>query len=81
MGARGRELVATDEPTVVSKLFFDAIVVEDSQSDGSFPNSSWANECDWSETLSETDDLLDQPVAPKAGPWWLGREFGVFRRW
>ena len=40
MSARGGELIAADEPTVVSKPFLDAIVVEDSQSDGRFPNPS-----------------------------------------
>ena len=38
MSPGGGELVATNEPTVISEPFLDAIVVEDSQSDGSFPN-------------------------------------------
>jgi hypothetical protein len=29
MSTRGRELVTTDEPSVVTKPLFDAIVVED----------------------------------------------------
>ena len=58
MGARWGELVTTDKPTVVSEPFLDAIVVEDSQSDGCFPNPSWTNEGDWTEGFGDTDDLL-----------------------
>ena len=68
MGARGRELVATDEPTVLSKPPHDPIVVEDSKSDGRFPDSSWTNESDWSEVFCETNDLLCQFVAPETDP-------------
>ena len=59
MGARGGELVATDESAVVPEPFLDAVVVEDGQSNGSFPDSSWADESSWSEAFRETDDLLD----------------------
>ena len=74
MGARGRELVATDEPTVLSKPPHDPIVVEDSKSDGRFPDSSWTNESDWSEVFCQANNLLDQLVASKTGPWPRGRE-------
>ena len=49
MSARSRELVAADESTVVSKLFLDAIVVEDGQSDGRLPDPPWADESNRSE--------------------------------
>ena len=70
IGARGGELVATNKPTVVPKLFLYAIVVEDSQSDGCFPDSPGTNESDRIEIFGKTDGLLDQLVAPKAGPRW-----------
>ena len=69
MRTRGGELVATDEPTVVSKPFLDPIVVEDGQSDGGFPDPSWTDESDWSEGFCEANDLLDQLVATKTGSW------------
>jgi hypothetical protein len=37
---RGGELVAADEPTVVAKPSFDAIVVEDGESDGCLADSA-----------------------------------------
>ena len=59
MYTRGRELVATNKPTLVSKTFLDAIVVEDSQSDGRFPDPTWTDESDWREVFGEVNDLLD----------------------
>ena len=59
MIARGRELVATDESTVLSEAPFDAIVVEDSQSDRGLPDSSWADESNRSKVFYKTDDLVD----------------------
>ena len=77
MSARCGELVATDKPTVFSELFLDAVVVEDSQSDGCFPDPPWTNESDWTEGFGDTDDLLDQLVTSEAGPrpwgWGLSR--------
>ena len=52
-------MIATDEPTVVSKPFPDAIVMEDSPSDGRFPDPPYTDEGDWGEGFRETDDLLD----------------------
>jgi len=75
MSARGRELVATDKPTVGSKSFLDAIVVEDGESDGRFPNPPCADESDWSEIFCEANDLLDQILASETSPWWWGRRF------
>jgi hypothetical protein len=59
MSVRSWELVATDEPTVIAEPFLYAIVVEDSQGDGSFPDATWADKSDWGEVFSKTNDLLD----------------------
>ena len=75
MSLGGGELVATNEPTVVSKPFLYAIVVEDSQSDGGFPNPPCTDEGNRGEVSCEADDLLDQLVAPEAGPWRRRRQF------
>ena len=74
---RGWELVTTDKPTVVSKPFLDAIVVEDRQYDGCFPNPPRTDESDWGEVSCETNDLLDQLVTSETGPW---RRWGRFSR-
>ena len=73
MCGRGGELVATNKPTVVSKPFLDAIVMQDSQSDGRFPDPPCADESDWSEVFREANDLRDQLVASNTGPWRWGR--------
>ena len=59
MSKRGRELVATDKPAVVSEPFLNAPVVEDGEGDRRFSDPPWTNESDWREALCETDDLLD----------------------
>ena len=59
MCARGGELVAMNKPTVVSKPFLDAVVMEDSQGDGSFPDPPCADESDWGEVFCEANDLRD----------------------
>ena len=74
----GGELVTTDEPAVFSEPFLNAIVVEDGESDGSFPDPSCTDESNWGEVFCETDDLVDQLVPSKAGPRWRGR--GLSRR-
>ena len=68
MGRRSRELVATDETTVVAKPFLDAAVVNRIEGNGSFPNSSCTDEGDGLEVLCETNYLLNQFFAPKTGP-------------
>ena len=73
MSARGGELVATDKTTVDSKPFLDAIVVEDCEGDGRFPNPPCADESDWSEIFCELDDLFDQVLASETGPGRWGR--------
>ena len=56
---RGRELIATDKPAVVPKPVLDPIMVEDGQSNRRLPDPPWADECNRSEVLCETNDLLD----------------------
>ena len=68
MGARGGELVATDETTLVSKSLLDVIVMEDSQGNGRFPDPPRTDESDWNEVFCETDDLPDQLVTSETGP-------------
>jgi hypothetical protein len=75
MSARSWELVATNEPAVVAKSLLDAIVVEDSQSDGRLPDPPWTDESDGCEVLCEANNLLDQLVASKTGPRRRGRQF------
>ena len=71
MSARGGELVATDEPTAVAKPLFDALVVEDSQSNRCLANSTGTNQGDRNEIFCETNDPLDQLAASKAcSRWW-----------
>ena len=68
MSARRGELVAADEPTVVTESLSDAIVMEDSESDGGLADSTDANEGDGCEVFDQTDDLLNQLVTSEAGP-------------
>ena len=75
MSERGGELVATDEPTIVSKPLLDAIVVEDSQGDRCFPDPPWSDESDRSEISCKANNLLDQLVTSKTSPQWQGRQF------
>ena len=80
MSARSRELVAADESTVVSKLFLDAIVVEDGQSDGRLPDPPWADESNRSEISYETNSLLNQFVASETDPGRRGWRFAGWAR-
>ena len=73
MIVRGRELVTTDESSIISEPFLDAIVVEDGQSDGCLPDPPWPDESEWGEVLGEVDNLFNQIVASKTGPRTWGR--------
>ena len=75
MDTRSRELITTDKSTVIAKSVLDSIVVEDSKGDVCFPNAPCADESDGFEVFSESDDLLNQFVATKAGPGLWGRRF------
>ena len=77
MSARGRELVAANESTVMAKPLLDPIVVENGQGDGGFANSTSTDESDWSTVLGKIDYLLDQLVASEEGPW--GQRWGFSR--
>ena len=59
MGARGRELVAADEPAVVAKPSLDLTTVENSQGDRGLPNAAGADENDWTKLLDEINCPLD----------------------
>ena len=59
MGTRGRELIATDESTIIAKSFLNAMVVQDSEGDGCFPNPPCANESDRFKVFSETNDIFN----------------------
>jgi hypothetical protein len=69
MGERGRELVTSDEPTILAEPLLDAMVMKDGQGDGCLPDPASADESDWSQVFHETDDPLDQFVASETGPW------------
>ena len=51
MVERGGELVAANEPAVDAETLFDAIVMEDSQSDGGLADSANTNESERGEVL------------------------------
>ena len=80
MNPGGRELIAADESTVVSETLLDTIVMEDGESDGSFSNSPWTDEGNWSEVFSEIDDLLDQLATSETGPWRRRRQLSRYTR-
>ena len=75
MIARGRELVAAEEPTVLAKPLLDPIVVEDGQSDGGLPDPPCADEGDWGEVFRETNNVGNQLVASEKDPRRRGRTF------
>jgi len=80
MTERCWEPVATDESTLIAKALLDAMVVEDGHSDRSLPNPTGTDESEWGEVFCETDDLIDQLVAPEQGPRWSGRQFTGYGR-
>ena len=69
MAARSGELLAKDEPAIVTKSLLDAIVVKNGQCDRCFPDTSRTNESDGCEVLNEANDLLNQLAASEEGPW------------
>ena len=70
MGERGGELVATNEPPVITEPLLDAMVVEDSQGDGGLSNSAGADESERNEVFCTIKNLLDQLVTSKEDPRW-----------
>jgi hypothetical protein len=73
MRERSRKLVTTDKSAVLAKSSFDPTVVEDSESDRRFSDPPCTDESDGFEVFSESDDLLNQLVAPETVPWSRGR--------
>ena len=80
MGERGGELVATNEPPVVTEPLFDAMMVKNSQGDGGLSDSAGANESERSEVFRTANDLLDKLVTSKEDPWWWRRGFSDYSR-
>ena len=74
MDARSRELVATDEPTVIAKLLLDTTVMENCQGDGSPATSTRTDESDRHEVVGEVDDLIDQLVTSETDSRRRGRQ-------
>jgi len=72
---RSGELVATDESTVTAEPFLDSVVVEDSQSDGRFPDPACTDESNRRVVFSVADDPLDQLVASETRLRRWGRQF------
>jgi hypothetical protein len=75
MEVRSWELITADESPVFAKPVLDAIVVEDGQRDGRFPDAPCTDESDGFEVFGETDDLLDQFVTSETRPGRRGRRF------
>ena len=69
MRTRSWKLIAADESAIVAEPFFNAIVVEDDQGNGSFADPTCTDESDWSEGFHEANNLLDQVIAPEASSW------------
>jgi hypothetical protein len=67
MRARGRELITTNESTVVAKPLLDPVMVENGQGDGRLANSASTNQGDRDKVLGEIEYLLNQFVASKEG--------------
>ena len=80
MGEGGRELVASNKPTIVAETSLDAVVVEGCKSNGCLTGPSWTDQSNWGEVFSETNDLLNQVVASTAGPWRRGWGFAGYAR-
>ena len=78
MNARGRELIAADESTVVTEPLLNPVVVEDGEGSRCFSDSTCTDEGDWGEVFGQTDDTLDKVLASEAGPRRLG---GQFSKW
>ena len=66
-------MVTTDEATVVTESLFNAIVMEDGESDGCLADSTGTYESNRREVFGQTDDLLDQLVASETDPRRRGR--------
>ena len=72
---RGREFVAADGSTLVTKPSFDAVIVKDGWSDGRLSNPASTGQSNWGETFCESEDLLYQHVASREDPRLWRRQF------
>ena len=54
-----RELITADESTVIAKLIFDPLIVENSKSYRSLPDPSCTDESEGFEVFCQSDNLLD----------------------
>ena len=68
-------MIAADESTILSKSFFDPVVVEDSENNRSFPDPPCPDESDGFEVSGELDDYLNQLISPEKVPRHGGRQF------
>ena len=68
MNTRSGELAATDKLAVDPKLLLDVAMMEDSGSDGGFPNPTSTNESNLCQVLSPANNLMDQFVVPETDP-------------
>ena len=73
MGERSWKLIAPDESAVLAKSFFDAVMVEDCEGDGCFPNPACPNESDGLEFFGYSDEFLNQFLASETVPRCRGR--------
>jgi hypothetical protein len=67
-----------DESTLVPKPAPDTMVVKHGQSNGSFPDPPCADESGGFQVFRETNDLVNQLVAPKASPRRWRRQFSRY---
>ena len=61
--------------SVVAESLSDAMVMEDSESDGRLADSTRASESDGCEVFGQTDNLVNQFVTSETGPWHRGGRF------
>lgn len=69
MIAGGVELATSDKAAIFAEPLLDALMMEDSESDGCLPDPASTNESDGRKAFCQTDNLLYQIFASKADPW------------
>ena len=73
MSTGSGKLIATNEPTVLAKPFFDPIVVQESEGKSCFLDPTRADESNGLEVFGESDNLFNQFVTSETGPRRWGR--------
>ena len=71
-------MLAADESTVDRESLFDAIVMEDGQSDGRLPDPASTDESNGCQVFCQADDLVDQLAASEASSWGRWRWFAGY---